>query len=177
MPCTCPRYVTRVPRSTSAAVSLETGAKTVAIATLTHTSMGPSSAQCGTPPPLPDRHWPRRSELPALARRGGEPPKLHIRDDQDRAKAIRCRSPAARIPRRSPVRRQRDQSIRKGGHWPPGRPRNESKNRHAEHGGDEIARHFVHHCLNRSAASLRLTDHSDDAREHRVRANFVRSHH
>ena len=33
-----------MPRSTSCAVSLETGANTVAIATFTHTSIGPSSA-------------------------------------------------------------------------------------------------------------------------------------
>ena len=44
MPCTWPRYVTLVPRSTSAAVSLDTGANTVAMATFTQTSIGPSSA-------------------------------------------------------------------------------------------------------------------------------------
>ena len=45
MPCTVPRYVTSVARRNSSGVVSENGANTVAMASFTHTSIGPAAAR------------------------------------------------------------------------------------------------------------------------------------
>ena len=45
------------------------------------------------------------------------------------------------------------------------------------HRRHEIAGHRVGHALDRRAAALRLGDHGDDARQHRVGADLVGAHH
>ena len=71
----------------------------------------------------------------------------------------------------------RDQCVGQRRRGPPDRPCDEGQERDTDHGRNEISRHFVGILLDRCARPLRVGDHLDDLRQHRVGSDPRRLHH
>ena len=62
------------------------------------------------------------------------------------------------------------------GFWPPDTPYTKGNERDQQDGGHEPSRDLVGQALDRCSRTLRVSDHLDNARQHRVAAHLLGAH-